>query len=105
MKATNQCVAAFAILGALLCPTELLAQGDNLWTGGTGNWTDTTWSFDGMPCANDGSAPGCYHHPSNQFLLIAKGNGDVMACAADDIPVNESSCGRCRISESSGECQ
>ena len=48
MKATNRCVAAFAILGALLCPAELLAL-DNLWTGGTGNWTDATWSTTEQP--------------------------------------------------------
>jgi hypothetical protein len=64
-----------------------------------------TWSFDDMPCAEDGSEPGCYHHPSNQFLLIAKGNGRVQACAADDVLVNESRCGACQISETSGECQ
>ncbi len=64
-----------------------------------------TWSFEDAPCAEDGSEPGCYHHPSNQFLVIAKGNGRVEACAAEDIPVDESRCGRCRISESSAECQ
>jgi hypothetical protein len=64
-----------------------------------------TWSFDGAPCTDAGSEAGCYHHPTNQFLVIAKGDGDVMACAADDVPVQDSSCGRCRITETSGECQ
>jgi hypothetical protein len=64
-----------------------------------------TWTFDGRPCTDTGSEPGCYHHSTNQFLAVAKGNGDVMACAADDVPVHESSCGRCRIIETSGDCQ
>ncbi len=50
MKATISHVAAMALLGALLCPAHLFAQGDNLWTGGTGNWTDGgTWSFGDVP--------------------------------------------------------
>jgi len=48
MKATIPYVAAFAILSLLLCPAELLAQ-DNLWTGATGNWTDSTWNQFGSP--------------------------------------------------------
>ena len=64
-----------------------------------------TWTFDDVPCTDDGSEPGCYHHPSNQFLVIAKGDGSVQACAAEDVPVNDSRCGSCRISETSGECQ
>jgi hypothetical protein len=58
-----------------------------------------------MPCTDGGSEPGCYHHPDNQFLVIAKGNGVVEACASPDVPVEESSCGGCRISETSGDCQ
>ena len=54
MKATISYVAAMtklgALLGALLCPTELFAQGDNLWTGTTGNWTSGgSWSFGDVP--------------------------------------------------------
>ena len=64
-----------------------------------------TWSFDNMPCTANGSEPGCYHHASNQFLVIAKGDGMVMACAAEDAPVNENRCGGCRITETSSECQ
>lgn len=64
-----------------------------------------TWNFDGVPCSDGGSEPGCYHHASNQFLVIAKGDGVVFACAAADVPVASDSCGGCRISETSGDCQ
>ena len=64
-----------------------------------------TWTFEGMLCTDGGSEPGCYHHPDNQFLVIAKGNGVVGACASPDVLVEESSCGACRISETSGDCQ
>ena len=64
-----------------------------------------TWYFDGKPCTDGGSDPGCYHHPNNQFLVTAKGNGSVTACAADDVPVAADSCGGCDIKESSNQCQ
>ena len=64
-----------------------------------------TWTFEGMPCTNGGSEPGCYHHADNQFLVIAKGDGVVGACASPDVPVAADSCGGCRISEASGNCQ
>ncbi len=64
-----------------------------------------TWAFEGMPCTDGGSEPGCYHHPDNQFLVIAKGNGVVGACASPDVPVADNRCGGCRISETSGDCQ
>ncbi len=54
MKATISYVAAMAqlgaLLGTLLCSADLFAQGDNLWTGSTGNWTDGgSWSFGDIP--------------------------------------------------------
>ena len=64
-----------------------------------------TWNFEGMPCTEGGPDPGCYHHPDNQFLVTAKGDGIVGACASPDVLVGESSCGGCRISESSADCQ
>ncbi len=64
-----------------------------------------TWNFEGVPCTNGGSEPGCYHHADNQFLVIAKGDGVVGACASPDVPVAADSCGGCRISETSGTCQ
>lgn len=64
-----------------------------------------TWSFDGKPCTDGGPDPGCYHHASNQFLVIAKGSGSLKACADDDVPVAADSCGGCRISETAGGCQ
>ena len=65
-----------------------------------------TWAFDGMPCSDEGSPePGCYHHPDNQFLAIAKGDGIVSACASPDVPIGDGSCGGCRITRSSPKCQ
>jgi hypothetical protein len=64
-----------------------------------------TWSFDGEPCTDGGSDPGCYHHASNQFLVIVKGSGSVKACAADDVPVAADSCGGCKITPDVGRCQ
>jgi hypothetical protein len=70
----------------------------------TGRW-GPTWSFDDKPCADAGPDPGCYHHASNQFLVIAKGEGSVLACAAADVPVAESRCGGCNIIATSRDCQ
>jgi hypothetical protein len=54
-----------------------------------------TWSYEGQPCRDRGPEPGCYHHPDNQFLVIAKGTGEFAACAAADAPVDPEEGARC----------
>ena len=64
------------------------------------------WLFEGLPCGNlEPGAEGCNNHPDNQFLVIAKGSGRVAACASQDVPIEGSRCGECRIAPSSGSCQ
>jgi hypothetical protein len=69
-----------------------------------------TWSVDGKPCSEDDST-GCRNHPDNQFLVIAKGEGDFSACAAPEIPLSQdpvrpgSRCGICRIAKGESRCQ
>jgi hypothetical protein len=60
-----------------------------------------TWSVDGKVCnpaVNPGD-PGCSNHPDNQFLVIARGNGEFLACASDSVPLAEggSRCGGLEI--------
>jgi hypothetical protein len=75
----------------------------------TGRW-GPTWTADGRPCT-DADGPGCQNHPGNQFLVIAKGEGQFSACAADYIPLSQdpvrpgSRCGLCRIVAGQFECQ
>jgi hypothetical protein len=54
-----------------------------------------TWRYEGKPCRDSGPDPGCYHHSTNQFLVIAKGIGEFSACAAADAPVDEEEGARC----------
>jgi len=54
-----------------------------------------TWRYEGQPCRDSGSEPGCYHHEDNQFLVIAKGTGEFTACAAPDVPVDPEEGARC----------
>ena len=56
-----------------------------------------TWSYDGKPCAAGPEEPGCANHPTNQFLAVAKGAGEFMACAADDVPVDPEEGSRCGL--------
>jgi len=62
----------------------------------TGRW-GPTWSREGSACGpsvNPGDV-GCSNHPGNQFLAIARGPGQYLACAADDVPLADggSRCG------------
>lgn len=51
----------------------------------TGRW-GPTWTGHDQPCGAFGSNhPVCVNHPDNQFLVIAKGGGGFLACAADDV--------------------
>jgi hypothetical protein len=64
------------------------------------------WLFDNTPCGDiPADASGCNNHPDNQFLVIAKGTGQVTACAAQDVPIEGDRCGNCRINPASGQCQ
>jgi hypothetical protein len=67
-----------------------------------GRATDTgrhgpTWTYDGKPCAAGADQPGCANHPTNQFLVIAKGAGEFRACAAEDVPVDPEEGSRCGL--------
>ncbi len=80
-----------------------------------GRATDTgrygpTWRYEGQPCTEP-TEIGCNNHPDNQFLVIAKGDGELAACAAPEIPLSQdpsrpgARCGTCRVSAASSECQ
>jgi len=47
-----------------------------------------TWFYEGGPCTTNTAEQGCENHPSDQFLVIAKGSGEFAACAADAITVD-----------------
>jgi hypothetical protein len=49
-----------------------------------------TWTWDGNPCLAVGDAdgePGCVNS-DNQFLIVAKGPGEYLACASDAWPLS-----------------
>jgi hypothetical protein len=76
----------------------------------TGVATDTgrygpTWLYNGQPCSGGGDQPGCNNHPENQFLVIAKGEGEFTACAAKNVPIEQDRCGVCNVVAGSGSCQ
>jgi len=65
-----------------------------------------TWYWNDELCTGDGGEPGCTNHGSNQFLVAARGTGQFLACAADDVPLAEPStrntdggrpCGACEL--------
>jgi hypothetical protein len=67
-----------------------------------------TWTFDDRGCGYmDANNWGCVNHDNNQFLVVARGRGFVVACAADDRPaVNpEARCGGCSIDPALSVCQ
>jgi hypothetical protein len=65
-----------------------------------------TWSKDGRPCqpADTSQQVGCSNHPDNQFLAIARGDGEMLACASNEWPASGARCGGCTVSVSSGVC-
>jgi hypothetical protein len=76
-----------------------------------GKATDTgrygpSWSKDGKPCVNAGSesAPGCTNHAENQFLVISRGPGNLLACASETWPATGSRCGGCTLYDGGGRC-
>ncbi len=65
-----------------------------------------TWYFEARPCVDAGAGgDGCVNHPDNQFLVVTRGEGEIMACAADDVPVTEGRCGTCQLIVGSSACQ
>ena len=70
-----------------------------------------TWNWNGKPCtATEESLEGCRNHPTNQFLVIAKGEGEFWACAAPEIqlsqePLPGNRCGLCRLVAGRSGCQ
>jgi len=53
-----------------------------------------TWYYNEKPCISAGDlSNGCVNHESNQFLVIAKGSGNYLACAADNVPLEGDRCG------------
>ena len=67
-----------------------------------------TWEKDGKPCVEAGTATeeGCTNHSSNQFLVIARGYGDLLACASNEWPASGpgSRCGGCTLYVGGGRC-
>ena len=65
-----------------------------------------TWYFEAKPCGESGAGgDGCVNNPDNQFLVVTRGEGEIMACAADDVPVAEGRCGTCQLIVGSSACQ
>ena len=59
----------------------------------SGRW-GPTWYFNGQLCTAVGeTTPGCRNHIDNQFLVIAKGPGEYMACANPSVPITGDRCG------------
>jgi hypothetical protein len=78
----------------------------------TGRATDTgrygpTWTWDDKPCAAPGSdqPEGCVNHSDNQFLVISRGEGNLLACASpSEWPITGSRCGGCTVKVSVRTC-
>jgi hypothetical protein len=77
----------------------------------TGRASDTgrygpTWEWDDRPCGPEGSGTdeGCVNHSSNQFLVIARGEGSLLACASTEWPASGSRCGGCDLKPNVGTC-
>ncbi len=77
----------------------------------TGRATDTgrygpTWEWEDRPCGPEGSgtAEGCVNHTSNQFLVIARGEGALLACASSEWPATGARCGGCDLKPNVGTC-
>jgi hypothetical protein len=77
----------------------------------TGRASDTgrygpTWEWDDRPCGPEGSGTdeGCVNHSSNQFLVIARGEGSLLACASTEWPATGARCGGCDLKPNVGTC-
>jgi hypothetical protein len=64
----------------------------------TGRW-GPTWFYEGMPCEQAGQA--CSNHPDNQFMAVAKADGEFAACA---YPLDgDRVCGTCTVVQAHGK--
>jgi hypothetical protein len=64
----------------------------------TGRW-GPTWYYEGKLCAQQGQS--CSNHPDNQFMAIAKVNGEFAACTYP--PDTERICGFCKVDLAKGK--
>ena len=69
-----------------------------------------TWSDpDGKPCVGAGDTttqPACINNPDNQFLVVARGAGQYLACASEDWPLGDggSRCAGCNLKPGDDVC-
>src|SRR5207247_11140913 len=57
-----------------------------------------TWYFEARPCGETGAGgDGCVNHPDNQFLVVTRGEGELVAGAADDRPLAEGGFGTSQL--------
>ncbi len=77
----------------------------------TGKASDTgrvgpTWTKDDKPCVEAGTPTeeGCTNHSENQFLVIARGYGNLLACASNEWPATGARCGGCTLYAGGGRC-
>jgi hypothetical protein len=71
--------------------------------GDTGRW-GPTWYYNGTPCSKEPPKEGCTTDPDNQFMAVAKGDGEFAACASKDVPMvpDAARCGVCKVVEAKG---
>lgn len=77
-----------------------------------GRATDTgrygpTWQKDGKACVEPGTPTdeGCTNHGSNQFLAIARGSGEMLACASSEWPATGARCAGCTVDVTTPICK
>jgi hypothetical protein len=66
----------------------------------TGRW-GPTWYYEGRPCAPAGQAGPCQNDPDNQFMAIAKADGEFAACIYPS--GSERICGTCTVIQAKGQ--
>jgi hypothetical protein len=66
----------------------------------TGRW-GPTWYYEGRPCSQEPQTVGCSNDPDNQFMAIAKGDGEYAACVYP--PGGDRICGVCNVVVAKGK--